>query len=227
MTSTLTRSKTPPSGDGRAGRVGIDPGRSRRRSLPLAAVAVACMAVSIVAFVGLQLAGSDRASVLVVARPVSAGATIGLDDLTVAQVAPDPALRPIGATERESVVGRTAAIDLTPGSLLVEDALGPARALAVDEAIVGVAVAAASAPTTALAVGDRVQLVETQSAPTTSSVGTPTQSVLAEGRVTDVTDSSSTSGNGAVQLAVAVPGVAAPSIAAASADGRIAVVVIP
>lgn len=227
MASTLMRSNTPPSGDGRDRRVGIDPGRSRRRSLPLAVVAVVCMAVSIVAFVGFQLAGSDRTPVLVVARPVPAGAEIGLDDLTVAQLAPDPVLRPIGVAERESVVGRTAAIDLAPGTLLVDEALGPARALAGDEAIVGVAVAAASAPTTALAVGDRVQLVEIQSAQATSSAVTATRSVLAEGRVTDVTDSSSTSGNGAVQLAVAVPGVAAPSIAAASAGGRIAVVVIP
>lgn len=226
MASTLRRESVSPGGADRDRPVGIDPGRARRKSLPLALVAVACMAVSIVAFVGLQLASSDRSPVLVVGRPVAAGAVISDDDLTVAQMASDPALRPIPVGNRDSVVGRTAAVDLVPGTLLVDEALGQARALTGDQAIVGVEVAAASAPTLTLAVGDRVQLVETLS-PSASGASGPSRTVLAEGRVTDVAEASVTSSSGAVQLAVTVPSAAAPSIAAASADGRIAVVVVP
>jgi hypothetical protein len=110
--------------------------------------------------------------------------------------------------------------------LLVEDAMGQARDLAGDEAIVGVEVAAASAPTGTLAVGDRVQLVETQSTAANGST-TSSRTVLAEGRVTDVTEALSAASSGAIQMSVAVSSPAAPSVAAASADGRIAVVVVP
>jgi hypothetical protein len=225
VASTLTRG--PGLGQNGASRsVGIDPGRHRRRSLPLALVALGCMAVSIAAFVGLQLAASDRAAVLAVARPVAAGTAISDDDLTVAQVSTDPALAPIPLSARASVLGRTAAVDLAPGTLLVDSVLGQARGLDAGEAIVGVAVAAGAAPVQTLAVGDRVQLVETP-APGAATAAGSGRSVLAEGRVTDLARGSGSSSSTGLQLAVAVPAAAAPSIAASAAEGRIAVVVLP
>ncbi len=226
MASTLLRRTEEGQGLGRRP-VGIDPGRHRQRSLPLALVAVGCMAVSIVAFVGLQLSSSDRSPVLVVARPVAAGTAIADEDLTVAQVSADPALNPIPLSARSSVLGRTAAVDLTPGTLLVDAAMGQARVLDAGEAIVGIAVTATSAPTGSMAVGDRVQLVETAAPGSTGAAAGSGRAVLADGRITDLGGTSTTSSSGAVPLAVAVPAAAAPSIAAASAGGRIAVVVVP
>jgi hypothetical protein len=185
------------------------------------------MAVSIVAFVGLQLSSSDRSPVLVVARPVAAGTALTDADLTVAEVSADPALDPIALSARDSVLGRTAAVDLTPGTLLVDAAMGQARVLDAGEAIVGIEVTAASAPTGTMAVGDRVQLVETAAPESAGVAAASGRAVLADGRVTDIGGSSTSSSSGAVRLALAVPAVAAPSIAAASAGGRIAVVVVP
>lgn len=224
MVSTLTKNSRPaPPGADRS--VGIDPGRRRQRSLPLALVALGCMALSIAAFVGLQLASSDHVAVLAIARPVAAGTEITDGDLVVANVSTDAALTPIGLAERESVLGRTAAVDLVPGTLLVESALGQARALESGEAIVGIDVTATAAPTQTMTVGDRIQLVETapSGSPGSASSG---RVVLAEGRVTDIA-AGSAAGSASVQVAVAVPAAAAPSIAAASVEGRIAVVVLP
>lgn len=226
MASTLLRGTEAGQDHGRRP-VGIDPGRHRQRSVPLALVAVGCMAVSIVAFVGLQLSSSDRSPVLVVARPVAAGTALTDADLTVAEVSADPALDPIALSARDSVLGRTAAVDLTPGTLLVDAAMGQARVLDAGEAIVGIEVTAASAPTGTMAVGDRVQLVETAAPGSAGAAAASGRAVLADGRVTDIGGSSTSSSSGAVHLAVAVPAVAAPSIAAASAGGRIAVVVVP
>lgn len=182
------------------------------------------MVVSIVAFVGLQLASTDRQPVLAVARPVDAGATISEADLVVAQVSEDPALSTIPLSAKSSVVGRTAAIDLRPGALVVPSSLGEVSVVGDGEALVGVDVSAAAAPVGALRVGDRVQVVEVprpgEAKPTESG------SVIAEGRVLRV----ATVGAGTattMQLSVIVPTAAGASVAAASAGQRIAVVVIP
>ena len=75
MSTTLTPGRV--SGNGSSSHTaGITPAKRRQRSLPLAAIAVACMLTAIVAFVGVQLAATDRQPVLAVARPVQAGATI-------------------------------------------------------------------------------------------------------------------------------------------------------
>ena len=173
------------------------------------------------------MSSSDRSPVLVVARPVAAGTALTDADLTVAEVSADPALDPIPLSARDSVLGRTAAVDLTPGTLLVDAAMGQARVLDAGEAIVGIEVTAASAPTGTMAVGDRVQLVETAAPGSTGTAAASGRAVLADGRITDLGGTSTTSSSGAVRLAVAVPAAAAPSIAAASAGGRIAVVVVP
>lgn len=223
MTTTLTRGR-PSTNGSKTEPVGIEPARRRQRSLPLAVVAGACMVVSIVAFVGLQLASTDRQPVLAVARPVDAGATISEADLVVAQVSEDPALSTIPLSAKSSVVGRTAAIDLRPGALVVPSSLGEVSVVGDGEALVGVDVSAAAAPVGALRVGDRVQVVEVprpgEAKPTESG------SVIAEGRVLRV----ATVGTGTattMQLSVIVPTAAGASVAAASAGQRIAVVVIP
>lgn len=222
MTTTLTRGHVPSNGS-KAEPVGIEPAKRRSRSVPLALVAGACMLVSIVAFVGLQLASTDRKPMLAVARPVEAGAVITDEDLTVAQVADDPSLSPMPLSAKASVVGKTAAVDLRPGTLLVSSALGDSSPVASNEALVGVEVPAAAAPVGALRSGQNVQLVD---APKTGDTTGKAGGVIAQGRIVRVSSGSNTSSS-ATQLSIVVPSDKAPAVAAASAAQRVAVVVVP
>ena len=223
MTTTLTRQSA--SSNGAKGEpVGIEPAKRRQRSVPLALVAAACMLVSIVAFVGLQLASSDRSPVLAVARPVEAGSAITEADLVVAQVGDDPSLSPIPLSAKSSVLGRTAAVDLRPGTLLVQSSLGEASVVGDGESLVGVEVPASAAPVGSLRSGDRVQLVEVARSGEPRPDGDAP--VITEGRVLRVAASGSGTAT-TTQLSVVVPKDAGPAVAAASAGQRIAVVVIP
>jgi hypothetical protein len=204
--------------------VGIEPAKRRQRSLPLAVVAVICMVVSIVAFVGVQLASSDRRPVLAVARPIEAGAVITEADLRVAQVATDPALSPIPLSAKSTVLGRTAAVDLRPGMLLVESSLGESTAVGEGEALVGVQVPASAAPVGAIRVGDRVQVVDV---PKSGDARAPEPAtVITEGRVLRVASAGS-AGAATSQLALIVPADKGPAVTSASLGQRIALVVIP
>lgn len=202
---------------------GILPTKRRQRSLPLAAIAAVVMLATIVAFVGMQLAATDRQAVLAIARPVAAGATLVAEDLTVAQVAEDPVLDPVPLSAKESVVGQTAAADLAPGALLTESAVGEPSPIAENESLVGVEVPPAAAPVDAIGVGDRVQIVAVDKSADGEAEGLG--QVLVEGRVVRVT-ASRASGTGAVSVSVAVPSDAAPAVAGASVGQRAALVVI-
>jgi hypothetical protein len=202
---------------------GIVPAKRRQRSLPLAAVAVACMVGAIVAFVGIQLASSNRHPVLTVAHQVPAGATITASDLTVAEVASDPALKPIPLAAKSSVIGQRASVTLEPGTLLTAASIGNTSVVGNGQALVGIAVAPGAAPLDALAAGERVLVVSVAKADDTSA-GSP--DVLATGQIVRVDQSDST-GTASLSVSVAVPAAKAPAVAAASVAQRAALVVLP
>jgi hypothetical protein len=64
--------------------------------------------------------------VLAMARTVMAGSVVADGDLAVMHIVADPALRVVAATRRSQIVGQVAAMALMAGSLLTEQALGPA-----------------------------------------------------------------------------------------------------
>jgi hypothetical protein len=68
----------------------------------------------------------DRTLVLAVARPVAAGQEISEGDLRAVSAARDSTLRMIPAAQKAQVVGRTAAVPLVVGTLLVPGQLGRA-----------------------------------------------------------------------------------------------------
>ncbi len=219
----MTRGRTSSNGS-KTDPVGIEPAKRRQRSLPLAVVAVICMVVSIVAFVGLQLASSDRRPVLAVARPIEAGAVITDADLRVAQVAVDPALSPIPLSAKSTVLGRTAAVDLRPGTLLVDSSLGESTVVGDGEALVGIQVPASAAPVGAIRAGDRVQVVDVPKSGDSRAPEPAT--VITEGRVLRVS-SSGLGASATSQLSLIVPADRGPAVASASLGQRIALVVIP
>ncbi len=202
--------------------VGIAPAPRRQRNRPVALVAGLCALAGMLGFVGIWAASSDRQAVLAVARPVKAGDTITADDLAVASIPEDPALKPMPANARAGVVGKTASVDLVPGTLLLETELGTASPVTDGEAIVAVEVPLAAAPLDAIHNGDRVQIVKTaKGGDAKEALG----EVITEGRVTRVAAGSATTGSSVIS--VVVPTDKAPTVAGASASQRAALVVLP
>jgi hypothetical protein len=173
-------------------------------------------------FVAIWAASSDRTAVLAVSRAVRAGDAITVDDLAVASITVDPALRPILAADRMGVIGKTATVDLSPGAILVADQLGVPPSAAEGEAIVAVEVPRAAAPIHAIHPGDRVQIVSIAKA---SGAEDLLGEVIAEGRVTDI--ASGTAASDATVISVNVAEEVAPTVAGASAAQRAALVLLP
>jgi hypothetical protein len=97
-------------------------------------------------------------SVLAVARPVPAGATIRDADLRVVRVVPGAGMEVLTEAERATVVGRTATVPLVAGALLAPDHVGAAVWPPAGESVVGVPVAAGRMPA-GLSTGSRVSVL--------------------------------------------------------------------
>ncbi|MFG2885732.1 SAF domain-containing protein [Streptomyces sp. NPDC048297] len=102
----------------------------------------------------------DRVNVLAVAQDVQAGQTITDQDVRSVSFAEDPGLSPIPSSQRASVVGQRAAVDLRQGSLLTLSQLRRGGGLGDDKQLVGVEVKKGFAPGNgSLAKGDKVLAV--------------------------------------------------------------------
>ncbi|WP_244967415.1 SAF domain-containing protein [Streptomyces cacaoi] len=131
--------------------------RSRMRMLVGALVLVAGAGGTALLVQG----AGDRSDVLLLARDVPAGQVVSAQDVRVAAVSSDPALHPVPATQKSSVVGQRAGVDLTAGTLLTRKQLRAASGLRSGESMVAVEVARGGAPVEALERGSRVQVVAT------------------------------------------------------------------
>lgn len=101
-----------------------------------------------------------RSAVLTVARPIAAGHSIAAQDLTEVRISVDPAVHAVPASDRNQIVGRVAAVDLLPQSLLPREAVAAASVPAPAQAIVGVALKPGQMPNN-LKAGDSVMIVLT------------------------------------------------------------------
>jgi len=222
MTTSLHPGRASANGTKPASHTAISPAPRRQRSRPAAIGAALCAVVGMLGFIGIWAASSDRQPVLAVSRPVKAGEVITADDLAIASIAEDGALKPMPASARASAVGKTAAVDLSPGALLLEGQLGGASPVGDGEAVVAVEVPLAAAPIDSLHNGDRVQIIKTAKG------GDPKEElgeVISEGRVLRVAPGSTSTGSSVVSLAV--PQDRAATVAGASAAQRAALVVLP
>jgi hypothetical protein len=160
-----------------------------RRRRPLLVLLAVCLVAAggAVAFAAASSAG-QRAAVLAVARPVSAGNPVGAGDVTTARIPTDPALRPIPAQWRDGVVGQVAAVDLRPGTLLTADQLTAAGPPLRGQVVVGVLAKPGQLPARPLVAGDRVLAVST---------------ATGNGGTTTTTTSTTTTGPGSAAAAAA------------------------
>jgi SAF domain-containing protein len=212
------------------GSLGISapPPPSRRRWVWVticAAVAVLAMLGAIAAVNGV----SDRQQVLAVGRNVPAGQQLTAKDLVVAEVAADPALRPVSADERKEMVGRYATVGLRKGSLLTGSQVSATNRLAEGKQMVGIEAKRGQLPSKALAAGDAVSIVATPSEGEEAGIGTgksgagsPDAAISGTVAAVSPPDASDT-----VVVNVAVSPSDGPDLAARAASGNVAIVLEP
>lgn len=199
-----------------------------KRSMPMALVGVAAVVLGALLALALYTSVDGRQAVLAVRRPVAAGQVIAPEDLRQVRVSTADGITPVPVSRSATVVGKSAAVALVPGTLITSDHVGAPSSLQAGQAIVGVALKAGQAPA-ALPPGTRVQVITTvkgggadQARPvvlTSSAVVAP--AAAANGAQAKPTTSATT------VVSLIVPANEAPAVAAAAADGQVSLVALP
>lgn len=149
-------------------------GRQRRWSLALLALLLTLG--SGLAFVVLWLNAGDRKPVLAAATNIPAGQQIQREHLTVVRVSTDPGLTPIPASERDEIVGQVATVNILPGTLLVDAAVGDDDGLPPNMAVIAVPLPIEKLPAPDLEAGDAVLVLRT-TADLTAETGVDSQEI--------------------------------------------------
>ncbi|MFE0588768.1 SAF domain-containing protein [Micromonospora echinospora] len=155
---------------------------------------------------------------LAVARPVAVGSVLSADDLMSVQVAGGQGLKPVAAAEIDDVIGKRAAVTLTPGTLVTPAQLTDKPLLGPDQQQLALGLKPSEVPARTLRPGDKVLLVST---PTKTNDGRTTSSATRFTATVIDSDSPETS-TVVVYLAVSVRDV--PAVVALAAEQRIALV---
>ncbi|GAA2837382.1 SAF domain-containing protein [Kitasatospora paracochleata] len=152
---------------------------ARRRRPAVLAMAVALIAAGGLGGAVLYNSSGQRIAVIALARDVSMGQTLTADDLVVARIAGDPALRPLDARDLARIVGLRATTDLHRGSMLTKPDVTADPAVQPGQQLVGVAAKRSQLPATRLQPGLQVQIVYTPDAKADQSTTTRTPETLA------------------------------------------------
>lgn len=190
----------------------------RRRSTPFLAAAVALVIAGGGLAVWAVNASGERSAVVGVAAEVQWGEVITEQDLAQVQVVGDVNLRPVPWDQRASLVGKRAATDLLPGGLFTAGSVMGDPVPAQGQAVVGVSVKAAQAPSGRLSPQDQVQLVV---APEAGGSAAP------KVYKAEVLDSSSLDASGGRTIDVLVASGDAAQLAVAAAAGDVIIVLVP
>jgi hypothetical protein len=198
----------------------VVPTRGRRRpGLLVTGVMLAALGGLIAVWLVNQ--AGHRTSVLVVARPVAAGATLSDSDLARAEISFDSTVGTVPAGQESQIVGRIAAADLVPGQLLAPGSVTDAGPPGPGQVLVVLSLPASRMPASGLRTGDHLLVVDTPAAdaePPTMPPGTIPATVVRVG-APDL--------NGVTAVDVTAATGDGPSLAARAATGRIAVIVQP
>lgn len=205
-------------------RLEIPTAQARRPKLSW--IAVGLVLVLIAAMLGaITIARvAAREPVLALAMPIARGEVITDEHLAVVQVATDDQLATVPANERQDLVGLIAQADLTPGTLLARDQLADGPSLPDGWSVVGLALNPGEYPTSALAAGDRVEVVRTPDPTGVRGESSAVEVIAPEAEVFAVELLSESARSFMVSLAV--PADVAPAVAASAAEGRIRLVLV-
>ncbi|WP_060903241.1 SAF domain-containing protein [Streptomyces europaeiscabiei] len=196
---------------------------ARRRRPGVIALSLALIAAGGAGAAVLLLRVGDRTQVVTVVRDVQVGEVLTEQDLGKASVALDPAVKAVHADEMGSVVGKRAAVELKPGSLLAPSQVTKDSLVKAGEQLVPIGLKPEQVPATALVPGQKVQLVEVpaQGATDTGKASdTPPRTIA--GRV--VKASKAAPGTGLVVVDVATSADEGPTAAAWVSAGTLRLV---
>lgn len=156
-------------------------------------------------------------------RNVQVGQVLTEHDLGKASVALDPAVHAVRADDLDSVVGKRAAVELKPGSLLAPSQVTRDSLVKAGEQLVPIGLEAKQVPATALVTGQKVQLVHVpaQGAADTGKASDAVPQSIG-GRV--VKASGAAPGSGIVVVDVATLATDGPTAAAWEAAGTLRLV---
>ncbi|MFI1759717.1 SAF domain-containing protein [Streptomyces sp. NPDC020571] len=132
---------------------------ARRRRPGVIALSLALIAAGGAGVAVLLLQVGDRTDVVTVVRDVQVGQILTEQDLGKASVALDPAVKAVRVDKVDSVVGKRAAVELKPGSLLSPSQVTKDSLVKAGEQLVPIGLKPEQVPATALVPGQKVQLV--------------------------------------------------------------------
>jgi hypothetical protein len=208
-----------------AGPAGRLRGLPRRRRPAMIALAVAMAGAGVLASSAVYERTDRLVPVVVVTVGVPAGAVVSAADITTADVFVPSGVRVIPGSQLGQVAGQTAAVALTPGTLLAPADLTGAQPPGPGQVLVAVPVKPESLPASGLQPGDRVLIVGTpgdQGQSGNSGQAAPLQSPVA-GTVEAVNTVTDQDGFDVVDLLV--PPSAGVPVAAQASTGQIALIV--
>ncbi|MGI5414202.1 SAF domain-containing protein [Streptomyces chartreusis] len=184
---------------------------ARRRRPGVIALSLALIAAGGAGVAVLLLQVGHRTEVVTVVRDVQVGQVVTEDDLGKASVALDPAVKAVRGDDLGSVVGKRAAVELKPGSLLAPAQVTKDSLVKAGEQLVPIGLKPEQVPATALVPGQKVQLVHV-----------PAQGQAGVGKESDVAPE--TVSGRVVKASSAAPGtgVVVVDVATSAADGPIA-----
>jgi hypothetical protein len=133
----------------------------RRRRPAMIALAVAMAGTGVVVSAAVYQRADHQVPVVMVTRPVPAGAVISMTDLGSTRVSLGGGIAVIPASELRQVAGQVAAVALEPSTLLSPSDLTSSRPPAAGVELVPAAIRPADLPASGLAAGDRVLVVPT------------------------------------------------------------------
>ncbi|MEU6495693.1 SAF domain-containing protein [Streptomyces sp. NPDC046984] len=181
---------------------------ARRRRPGVIALSLALIAAGGTGVAVLLLQVGDRTDVLTVVRDVQVGQVLTEDDLGKASVALDPAVKAVRADDLKSVVGKRAAVELKPGSMLAPSQVTKDSLVKAGEQLVPIGLEPKQIPATALVPGQKVELVQV-----------PAQGAADAGKASDAVPQ--TIGGRVVKASGVAPGtgIVVVDVATAAADG--------
>lgn len=208
-----------------AGQNGLRAGTvPRQRNVPWMVLGVILVIGGALIFAVVASSIGARQSVLAMARAVPAGQVVGDADVVVVELASDGDLRAIAASDRDTVVGQTAALDLIEGTLVTRDHLGAGSGPGEGKAVMGLALEPGQVPSSELAPGDRVQVLDTGASSAAGERAEPR--ILAAARVSEVERVETGASTGDVAVSLVVDDDQAPGIAAAAAQDRVVLILV-
>ncbi|WP_314223702.1 SAF domain-containing protein [Streptomyces zaehneri] len=196
---------------------------ARRRRPGVIALSLALIAAGGAGVSVLLLQVGNRTGVVTVVRDVQVGQILTENDLGKASIALDPAVKAVRSDDLKSVVGKRAAVELKPGSLLAPSQVTKDSLVKAGEQLVPIGLEPKQIPATALVPGQRVQLVHVP-AQGTADTGETSDAApqTIDGRV--VKASGAAPGTGIVVVDVATSAADGPKAAAWVATGALRLV---